>query len=86
MQGLRPQHVDSRLTPSKVFVGEDDEAKLLDELQQCLPYSARKIKPGFGRSMVPQELSLFEVSSEGEHDIEDDAQHVMTYVVKHMFL
>lgn len=74
------------LKPWHVLINEDDEDELRAALQH-LPYSMRKLKPG-GRSIVPHELSLLEVSDEGEHDLVDDAAAgvVIEYFVKGTFL
>jgi len=90
VDGLQPDMVDAplahgELKPWHVIVYESDETELQHALQP-LPYRVKKLKPGVGRSIVPQELSLMDVSSEGEHDIINDAGLVIEYVVKNTFL
>lgn len=90
VKGFGPDQLDEplangQLKPWHVIVYESDEADLHAALQ-CLPVRVKKLKPGIGRSIVPQELSLMSVSSEGNHDVTNDAWPVIEYVIKNTFL
>jgi hypothetical protein len=57
-----PELFDQDLEHFNVVVKEEDETELLRELEEKLPHRQRQLKAGSGRSMVPDKLSLFNVS------------------------
>lgn len=59
---VRPEFFDQELEHFNVVVREEDVLELLRELEEKLPHRNRQLKAGFGRSMVPDKLSLCNVS------------------------
>jgi len=59
-----PELFDQDLEHFNVVVKEADEHELLRELEEKLPHRNRQLKPGCGRSIVPDKLSLFNMSQE----------------------
>lgn len=63
---LGPQHLEPasfpELMPRHAFLYEHDVEDLLEELQAQLPYSLRKVKPHDCLPVLPEELSLMDVS------------------------
>lgn len=89
VEGLLPEHVEAPfaevLLPRHVIVREEDVDGILAALQH-LPYSVRKLKPEVGRPLLPDDLALLDVSSEGTQEVEDDAGHVIEITVRNTFI
>jgi len=87
VEGVGPEFFDVHLCPRHVLVFAEDEA-LVHAVLRKLPYNFRpRLKPGSGRREV-SEFALLgcSVSSEGDHDITNDAQEVIPYTVKNGFI
>lgn len=75
LEGLDPADLEAplggeRLRLQHVVLREADEPALMAALQR-LPVRIRKLKPGAGRMPLPEDLSMFAVSS-GEEDNQED--------------
>eukprot|EP00931_Biecheleriopsis_adriatica_P100861 TRINITY_DN76102_c0_g1_i1.p1 TRINITY_DN76102_c0_g1~~TRINITY_DN76102_c0_g1_i1.p1 ORF type:complete len:780 (-),score=123.95 TRINITY_DN76102_c0_g1_i1:80-2212(-) len=57
-----PEPFDQGLERFNVVLREEDEHELLRELEEKLPHKNRQLKAGSGRSVVPDRLSLFNIS------------------------
>jgi len=89
-EGVCPERIDvplhdGILKPWHVVVREQDEDELLAALGD-LPVRLKKLKPRAGRAVFPSDLSFLDVSSEGEHEVADDATEVIPYYVRRTFL
>lgn len=63
--GVGPELFDQDLEHFNVVVKEEDEHELFRELEEKLPHRNRQLKAGSGRSLVPDKLSLFDISDGG---------------------
>mmetsp|Transcript_88153 Transcript_88153/g.174964 ORF Transcript_88153/g.174964 Transcript_88153/m.174964 type:complete len:706 (+) Transcript_88153:38-2155(+) len=77
--------LDIELRPWHVVVSQTDEPLIHDALRH-LPFNLKKMKPGIGRRFVPGGLDLMDVSSEGEHEVLNDAQDIIEIRVRRTFL
>lgn len=82
-----PENFDEELGPMNVVVHEADEDALFAALQK-LPWNIKKLKPGTGRSFVPAELSMFEISSDEEEskDTPHDSVDTIEVRIKYGFI
>merc|ERR1711862_322045 len=81
VQGLGPENFEAptivgELRPWHVVVLEEEEEGILSALEE-LPHRYVKLNSSSGRRVVPNMLSLMEVSSEGSHDVKNDAIEVI---------
>ena len=68
-----------------VLVDQADEQDLIQALGD-LPIRYKKLKTRAGRKEVLNKLSLLDISSEGEHEVSNDAASVIPYRVKSTFI
>mmetsp|Transcript_158760 Transcript_158760/g.281447 ORF Transcript_158760/g.281447 Transcript_158760/m.281447 type:complete len:803 (+) Transcript_158760:52-2460(+) len=85
LQNLEEALGDDELRPRHLVILEEDEQDIYAALDH-LPYNIKKLKPGVGRSMVPTSLELCNVSSEGEHEVVNDAEAVIEIAIKGTFI
>jgi len=70
VDNIGPEHFDQDLGPMNVVLHEADEAELFKALEE-LPWNIKKLKAGVGKSHLPTDLSMIEVSSDDEQEQED---------------